>query len=164
MEQSYMETQLQKAREYFERGYHLQMSGRLREAIKLYRHSIAMCETAEAYTFLGWAYSQQENYEGAIEQCQHAIQIDPDFGNPYNDIGAYMIQLGKYDEAVTWLELALNAKRYDSPHFPHFNLGRIYERKGMWDEAMGEYENALEIDPNYKLAQDAIIRLQAMMN
>jgi len=158
------DTQLKKAREYFEKGYHLQMNGQLKEAIRLYKSSIAICETAQAHTFLGWAYSQQENYMGAIDQCKTAIELDPDFGNPYNDLGAYLIKLGKFDEAVPWLELAIKAKRYDSPHFPHFNLGRVFERKGMWEEAMAEYENALELDPNYKLAQDAILRLQAMKN
>ena len=158
------QTRLKEARDYFEQGYHLHMKGNVNDAISYYRRSIAACETAEAYTFLGWAYSQQNKYDDAIEQCKLAIQLDPDFGNPYNDIGAYMINLGRFDEAVTWLELAITAKRYDSRHFPHFNLARVFERRGMWDEALGEYETALEIDPNYKLAQDAFIRLHAMKN
>ncbi len=140
------------------------MKGKTNEAIALYKRSIAACETAEAYTFLGWAYSQQNKYEDAIEQCKYAIEIDPDFGNPYNDIGSYLIALGRFDEAVTWLELAIAAKRYESRHFPHFNLGKIFERRGMWEEALAEYESALEIDPNYKLAQDAFLRLHAMRN
>jgi len=27
----------------------------------------------------------------AIEECKRAIEVDPDFGNPYNDIGSYLI-------------------------------------------------------------------------
>ncbi|NIO09761.1 MAG: tetratricopeptide repeat protein, partial [Deltaproteobacteria bacterium] len=44
--------------------------------------------TAEAYTFLGWTYSFMGQLNEAIEECQRAITLDPDFGNPYNDIGA----------------------------------------------------------------------------
>ena len=31
----------------------------------------------------------------AIEECHRAIRTDPDFGNPYNDIGAYLIELNR---------------------------------------------------------------------
>ena len=30
----------------------------------------------------------------------------PTFGNPYNDIGAYLIAKGELDEAIEWLEKA----------------------------------------------------------
>jgi len=33
-------------------------------------------------------------------RCKLAIGLDPDFGNPYNDIGAYLIELGQFDEAI----------------------------------------------------------------
>jgi len=39
-------------------------------------------------------YHFQGKLEDAIAECQRAIKIDPDFGNPYNDIGAYMIEQG----------------------------------------------------------------------
>jgi hypothetical protein len=32
--------------------------------------------------------------DDAITECHHAIEVDPDFGNPYNDIGAYLIEQG----------------------------------------------------------------------
>ena len=34
----------------------------------------------------------------AIEECYKAIDRDPDFGNPYNDIGAYLIEKGQLDK------------------------------------------------------------------
>ena len=49
--------------------------------------------TAEAYTFLGWTYHFQGRIEDAIAECKRAIEVDPEFGNPYNDIGAYLIEL-----------------------------------------------------------------------
>ena len=59
--------------------------------------------------------------------------MDPDFGNPYNDIGAYLIQMGRLDEAIPWLEKATRAPRYEAPHFPRFNLGRAYVAKQMYN-------------------------------
>jgi len=64
------------------------------------------------------------------------IEVDPEFGNPYNDIGAYLIEQGKHDEAIPWLERALRAARYESYHFPWFNLGRAYAAKDCYGRAL----------------------------
>ena len=37
----------------------------------------------------------------AIDECKKAIRIDPTYGNPYNDIGAYLIERGDHDAAET---------------------------------------------------------------
>ena len=152
------------AEESFQRGYRLQMSGRLKEAIESYQHSIDLVPSAEAHTFMGWAYSFLGQLDRAIEHCRTAIELDPEFGNPYNDIGAYLIQQGEYEEAIPYLERALEATRYASKHFPHYNLARIYERQGKWFEALDEYKRALALEPDYTLAKEARYRLQALMN
>ncbi len=148
----------------FQEGYEKQTEGALEEAIGLYKKSIELYPTAEAYTFLGWAYSFQRRYDEAIEECRRAIDVDPEFGNPYNDIGAYLIEKGKLDEAIPWLEKATRAKRYESYCFPHYNLGRVWERKGEWQKALACYKNALQENPQYSLAERSLNRLQAMMN
>ncbi|MBI4487439.1 MAG: tetratricopeptide repeat protein, partial [Deltaproteobacteria bacterium] len=76
-----------RALQLFNDAYRCQREGELEEAIRLYQKSIAVYPTAEAHTFLGWTYSFQGHYEEAIEECKKAIALDPDFGNPYNDIG-----------------------------------------------------------------------------
>src|ERR1051325_6723546 len=91
---------LEKAMRLFHEAYRFQMQGKLDEAVRLYRESISAHPTAEAHTSLGWTYSFQGRYEEAIAECQRAIAVDPDFGNPYNDIGAYLIGLGRLDEAI----------------------------------------------------------------
>jgi tetratricopeptide (TPR) repeat protein len=152
------------ALEYFERAYAHQRNGELETAIELYKKSIAILPTAEAHTFLGWTYSFQNRYDEAIEECHRAIAIDPGFGNPYNDIGAYLIEKGELDEAIPWLEKATVASRYESYCFPHFNLGRIYERKHLWGKAVECYQRAIAENPGYTLAKAAVRRLGAMFN
>ena len=120
----------------FQRAYAQQMAGNWADAILLYQNSIAVYPTAEAHTFLGWTYSFLGRYEDAIEECRRAIAIDPSFGNPYNDIGAYLIELDRPREAIEWLRQATAAPRYEAPHFPWVNLGRAYEQVGPWHEAV----------------------------
>lgn len=148
----------------FQEGYDLQTQGLWAEAMARYRESIQLHPTAEAHTFLGWVYSLLKLYAEAIAECQRAIAVDPAFGNPYNDIGACLVELDRPDEAIPWFERALDAPRYDARCYPYYNLGRIYEKKGDWLRAIDLYTAALAENPTYDLARNAWMRLQARLN
>src|SRR5262245_31781940 len=149
---------------YFQAAYTAQMRGELDEAIALYRQSLASVPTAEAHTFLGWALSGKGDYDAAIRECHRAIEVDPDFGNPYNDIGSYLIALGRPKEAVPWLQKAMAAPRYEPRHYPHVNLARIYVGLGQIDAAIAELRLALAIAPQYRPARAEIHRLLGLLN
>jgi len=149
------------ALELFQQAYVLQMQGDLETAADLYKRSIELYPTAEAYTFLGWTYSQQGRPDDAIVQCKNAILIDPTLGNPYNDIGAYLIHQGKHTEAISWLEKATVSGRYDAYHYPWYNLGRAYAALEMFTRARECFEKALEIEPHYPAAAEALKRIRA---
>lgn len=159
-----MDDRRQRAQELFARAYQAQMQGELRHAVDLYTESLSLFPTAEAYTFRGWAYSFQGDYAKAIDECLRAIELDPGFGNPYNDIGAYLIEQGRLEEAVPWLEKAAQAERYDSPCFALFNLGRIYERQRQLSKAQQQYEKALASNAHYVPAQRALKRIRSQWN
>jgi Tfp pilus assembly protein PilF len=143
-----------KALDLVQRAMNRQMAGEIDDSIRLYRQSIALHPTADAHTYLGWAYSFQGRIDEAIAQCEIAIRLDPQFGNPYNDIGVYLMQQQKFDEAIPWLERAKEALRYEPRHFPYINLGRVYMTKGMLQKAIAEFRCALKLNPDDKdLAQ-----------
>jgi len=136
------EQKLSRALRLFEKAYERQSSGDLDTAVDLYKASIAEAPTAEAHTYLGWTYSFQGKYDEAIIECKRAITVDPQFGNPYNDIGSYLIQMGQHDKAIPWLQMAKKAERYEPRHFPYLNLFRVYMKKGELDAAQREIEQA----------------------
>ena len=140
------------------------MAGRLDEAVESYRRSIAARPTAEAHTFLGWALSFQGRHEDAIAECKIAINVDPSFGNPYNDIGAYLIEMGRLDDAIPWLERATRATRYASPQFPRLNLARIYLAKEMYSRALQEFEAVLALRPDHPGAPQAVAAIRRKLN
>ncbi|HYA27312.1 MAG TPA: tetratricopeptide repeat protein [Acidobacteriota bacterium] len=125
-----------------------QMAQEFDQAIHLYQESIALYPTADAHTYLGWAYSFKGCLNEAIAHCEIAIQLDPEFGNPYNDIGVYLMQQQRLDDAIPWLERAKLAKRYEPRHFPYINLGRVYLTKGMIQRAIEEFNGSLKINPS----------------
>ena len=150
--------------ELFRRAYRAQTEKNYEEAIELYRRSIQTYPTAEAHTFLGWAYSFQGRYAEAIDECLEAIRVDSDFGNPYNDIGSYLVAQGDIWTCVRWFKRAMAAPRYEARAFPHFNLASVYERRGMLLEAARHYGLALDEQPDYTQAVKALRRLQARLN
>ncbi len=145
-------------------GYRLQMAGDLGAAIAAYRRSLEVTPTAEAHTFLGWAMSFQGHLDEAIAECHRAIAVDPDFGNPYNDIGVYLMQQDKLEEAIPWLELAKQAPRYEPRQFPFMNLGRIYMRQKRWGDAARELGEAVRLAPRDPGARRALHELCAKLN
>src|SRR6202790_5911915 len=155
---------LSRAWEVLQDAYKAQMEGDYDHAVELYRSSLELYPTAEAHTFLGWTYHFQGKLDEAIAECKRAIEIDPEFGNPYNDIGAYLIGLERYDEAIPWLEQAIVAKRYEPRHFPYFNLGRAHLAKGSINRARELFTQPLEIEPRYALARQTLEQLRPMVN
>ena len=156
--------QIEKAKQILNKAFDSHMNGELEKAIELYRKSIDIYPTAQAYTFLGWAFGMKNEFEDAIEQCKIAISLDPDYGNPYNDIGSYLIHQNRYDEAEKWLLAAIEAPNYDARHYPYFNLGKIYEKKGDWINAVKYYKQSYKINPEFESANKSAILLLSKMN
>jgi Tfp pilus assembly protein PilF len=102
--------------------------------------------------------------DDAIAECHKAIEVDPSFGNPYNDIGSYLMMQGAIDEAIPWFERALQAPRYESYCFPHMNLGRVYEAKRDWLRAQVEYRKAVAENKDYTPAAEALARIRGYLN
>lgn len=150
--------------EYFERAYRLHLSGDVNQAIEAYRKSIDYYPTPKAHNFLGWALSLIGKYDEAIEECKTAIELDPEYGNPYNDIGTYLINLNRYDESIYWFQKALKANDYDSKHIPMYNLGRVFEKKGMWFTALKYYNDSMLENPEYQPAKVAYYKMLSQLN
>ena len=145
----------------WQQGNVLHLQGRFQAAADKFRESIEVLPTAEGHTFLGWSLSMLGQTEEAIAECEKAIALDPDYGNPYNDIGVYLIELGRPDEAIPWFEDAMAAERYCCYQFPHFNLGRVQAMHGDFVAARRSFEQSLRHDPDYLPARMALEYLDA---
>jgi len=147
------------ARRAFQAAYILQCLGELEAAEDLYLGSLALFPTSEGHTFLGWTYSFKGDLERAIAECKAAIETDPSFGNPYNDIGAYLIELERVDDAIPWLKKALESSRYACYFYAHTNLARVYALRGQTHLARKHLEEALKVNPEYEPASEMLRRL-----
>jgi Tfp pilus assembly protein PilF len=148
----------------WEEGTKALVSGDVDSAIELFTKSLETEPTAEAYTFRGWAYSFKGRLDAAITECRKAIATDPTFGNPYNDIGSYLVALGKSDDSVPWFEQAKRAERYEPRHFPYLNLGRVFYARGDFAEAEAEFRAALALAPGDPVAVAFLEQLRLKVN
>lgn len=154
----------QQAVELFHQAYRLQREGDLAGAMRAYRQSLRLYPTAEAHTFLGAVYSILHLLDNAVSCCRAALDLDPTFGNAYNDLGAYLIEQGQPEAAIPLLKQALVAPRGTHGAHPYFNLGRAHEHKGQWVLAVDYYTHALQTDPGHRDAREARDRLRTKLN
>ena len=155
---------VRRAQELLNQGLRAVRVGQFPVARDLFKKSTECYESAEAVTYWAWMEHQLGNTLLAIELCERAITIDPDFGNPYNDIGSYLISLGQLDEAIPWLKKAIKSKRYESRHYPHINLAQIFQTKNMPLKAVREYISALEFVPGDSSINEKLENLRKTIN
>jgi tetratricopeptide (TPR) repeat protein len=158
------ELAIKRAEKLIKTGLELAASGDFDEAEKRFRGSAQNYPSAEAYTYWGWMEHKLGRTDHAIELCKKAIEIDADFGNPYNDIGSYLISKGDLDAAITWLEKAIDAVRYIPRQYPHINLGRVYLLKGMPKLAVEHLRKALDYTPEDTALIRSIEKILSSLN
>jgi tetratricopeptide (TPR) repeat protein len=107
-----------------------------------------LAPTAESATFLGWSLSEMDDTWGALGWCRKAIETDERLGNPWNDIGAILLQMEQPTAAIPWLAAATRSQRYDAPGHPWSNLARAHESLGNKMASYDAARTALEHSPN----------------
>jgi len=153
-----------KARRLLDEGCELVHRGFTDQAFEKFDESYKLTESADALTYKGWMLHIKGDLQGAIELCQQAIKIDPDFGNPYNDIGTILVSQKKYKDAISWFKKAIKAKRYEPRQFPHINLAKIYFEMDEPKLALREFKEALKFDSDNPYLQLNIQKLEQEIN
>jgi Tfp pilus assembly protein PilF len=139
-------------------------AGNYETALEHFQESLDTDETAEAYTYCGWMHNTLGDSDVALSQWYRAIEVDPEFGNPYNDIGSSLLQKGRLNEAVRWFYKALDAENYDTRQFPHVNLGKLYLAKKLYKKSLYHFHQALEIDPGNRQLEFMILDLEEKLS
>lgn len=130
-------------------------------ALKLFSKARNLMETAEVLTLIGWCHSLLKDVEKAKTFCLKAIQLDPDYGPPYNDLGNYLLGEGHLNESLKWFNLAKKAKQFQNKEYPYINAGRAYMMKKEYDAALEEFSIALTIAPQLDELHQTVEKLKS---
>ncbi len=112
-----------------------------------------MSEEANIHVTAGLAAFHAQDYLSAIAELEEATRLDENNFRAFLYLGACYGEIGKYEAAIGAFKRA-SAIRPNVPSV-HYNLGQAYEAAGVPSEAAYEYNKALELNPNYKLALEA---------
>jgi adenylate cyclase len=118
---------------------------------------------ADGQATLAFILSYDGQFEEALEALARAHRINPQGTGIYFAVeGRILFQLGRYDEALERLEVAISR----NPAFDrmHLNLAAVYAAMGRLDDARWSVDEALAISPDINLAserQNSLYRRQS---
>src|SRR5450631_2561474 len=99
---------------------------------------------------LGESALRRQNWDGAAEQLQRCLALNPNFDNAMTGLARALAKLGRVDEAKSWLSKALqsNPQNY-----------RAWYQSGLLEvgsdpaAAQSAYKKAIAIQPNFSAGQ-----------
>jgi tetratricopeptide (TPR) repeat protein len=109
-----------------------------------------------AYATLGWTQAQKGYSDEAKKLLEKALELDPDDGYSHNVLGAILAGQGKTEEAIRHFQIAVEK----NPNYveARMNLSLTYEKAGLYDRAIAEYEALCKVAQadkkiiNYRIA------------
>jgi tetratricopeptide (TPR) repeat protein/S1-C subfamily serine protease len=100
-------------------------------------------------TSAGREREARENYEQALSVINQAISLVPNNPNYYNEKWGILSRLKRYDEGLAAITQAINL----APRAAWYgNRGNLYRYQKKYELALDEYNQAIEINPNYAMA------------
>jgi tetratricopeptide (TPR) repeat protein/tRNA A-37 threonylcarbamoyl transferase component Bud32 len=148
-----------KGRENYEKYYYDKARQFLEKAVELdSTFAIAHLYLAWAYSNLGDRKARSEVYEKAKTLSHRATEKEKLY------IEAFYADAIEKDPEKRFRILKQIAKKYPKEKIVHFQLGfDLYRRKKLFHEAIGEFNIALELDPNYGVAINSLALLYTDM-
>jgi Tfp pilus assembly protein PilF len=108
---------------------------------------------AQTYANLGAAERALGEDDEARKNFDESLRLNPNLFNAWLGLGLLARQQGKLDEAITDLSRSIELQPTAQSCF---ELGRTFAQAGRIAEARESYRQALQIDPGFTAAQQAI--------
>lgn len=101
---------------------------------------------AEAHAMLGQIYLTYDfDWAAADKELQMAIKLNPNYADAYRFYGTYLRNMGRANEALTYLERAKELDPASSAN--HVRIGWTYGFMHDWKNALPRFEQARVLDP-----------------
>jgi protein O-mannosyl-transferase len=149
------------AEAYNHMGSALMKKGQAGEAIGYYQKAVQLNTSyADAYNNLGVAFLRTGQVDEAIAYYKKAVAINPESAEMQYNLGNALARKGNWAEAITCYQAALSTER-DSVKAAKVrnNLGAALEKLGKSDEALEQFNQAVQINGNYPEAHCNLARM-----
>lgn len=149
----------QKPEPYYRRARSYQSIGDLEKALADFTQSIALApdQKTDIYAERGYLKHLLDDHEGGIEDCDKAIELNPDSPIAYftrGDIRVFLDDPDQWNAVVEDLTKAieLNYPKLYAPYSLRASIRLNVERD--LESALADYNEAIRLDPNVPLAHN----------
>ncbi len=150
------------AKALLDKGKQLYRDDHDADAVAAFEQAIKLdSDLAEAHFRLGLGYETlnkreeaESQYKKAVEAYRKYFDSNPDDAEAHYNLGQTYAKLAQYSEAVREYRAATKLKA-DDPDM-YFDLGMAHTKLAQYEPAAAAFSKALEIDPDYYRAQDAL--------
>jgi tetratricopeptide (TPR) repeat protein len=115
--------------------------------------------------FLAWLgavwVENQQQLSRAIPMFEHAIQLNPDFAPPLNELAYCYARVRNFDKAFATMQRYIELLPNESN--PQDSYAEILRMAGRFNEALEHYHDSLTIDPKFVFSQLGIADTYALM-
>lgn len=133
-------------------AYEFYQQGELIRALRsIIQAEEASPKNTDVKNLFGLILFRQAKFEKAETKFKEAIALDPKLSEVYNNLGTLYYQQKQYAKAEASLRQALANPLYLYPERIHNNLGLVYQARGDLDDALEQFERAINLKPDFYL-------------
>src|SRR5262249_61598904 len=103
---------------------------------------------------LGMCYAQQKQWEPAIENLRHAVELDPEQRLYNHSLGFCLTRSGRYDEGFTVFA------KLEGEASAHYNVARMLHHVNEDQLCKQHLRQALRLKPEMVPARDLLAKLE----
>jgi tetratricopeptide (TPR) repeat protein len=89
--------------------------------------------------------------EEALSACEQATTLEPDVAIAWDNLGAVLEQLGRYEDALTALNRAVTLTPNDANIW--YNVGVVLAKLHQYESSVAAFEEAYRLNPEDELAR-----------
>lgn len=118
--------------------------------------------SAHDWFALGCQSEGGDDHDGEAEAAyRRALALDPDYLDPYLNLGCLLCDAGRYEEAVALYREAL--RHFADEALIHFNLAVALEDLGQSEAALASYDACIALSPDFADAHFNVARLHQVL-
>jgi tetratricopeptide (TPR) repeat protein len=123
--------------------------------------AISISDRAATLINRGILKSRSDDSVGALDDYNNGLALDTSLGEGYVDRGATYIVLRRYNEALVDINkgITLGAKK---PEIAYYDRAIVDEALGDIHSAYMDYKKAVEIEPDFALANEELARFKVV--